>query len=76
MMTLFNREQVLEAYIEDERRQAAEAATVTATIAATNAKAIEDARQMKAHGISDELIASIMSKPLNVIQGWLAASAN
>ena len=64
MMTLFNREQVLEAYIEDERRQA------------VDAKAIEDAKQMKAHGISDELIASIMSKPLDVIQGWFAAAAN
>lgn len=72
MMTLFNREQVLEAYIEDERRQAANAAA----IATANAKDIEHARQMKALGISDDMIASIISKPVTVIQGWFAAAAN
>ena len=36
MMALFNKEQVLEAYVEEERRTAAKAAAKTATEVATN----------------------------------------
>lgn len=59
MMTLFNREQVLEAFIEDERRQAA------------TEQAIADAKKMKEHGITEDVIASILARPVSEVRNWL-----
>lgn len=67
MMTLFNREQVLEAYVLERTREAAEKAAEKAK----QDQEIDMAKKMHDLGMDITVIAKVVNRSVEIVQGWL-----
>ncbi len=67
MMALFNKEQVLEAYVEEERQAAAKSAAKAATI--KNAK--DTALNLHSMGMDEDFIAKAVNVSVELVKQWL-----